>query len=405
MIAGRWQLPVHSPVGMDMLAAGAWAAVHPRAARQASASLTGLLTRSLAARSVVLTDSGTSALVIALRALVPPGGAVALPAWGCIDLTAAAAFAGVRVRLYDLDPLTLGPDLDSLDRTLARGVAAVVVTHLYGYPADVVAVRALASRFGVPVIEDAAQRAGATLHGCELGSFGDIAVLSFGRGKGTTGGSGGALAVRTPEMERGIASFGAHLARSRGARPLAMLAAQWMLGRPALYGGPASIPGLRLGEMVYRPARRPAAIAGTAAAALMRAIRRDPAEVRDRRANAVRLTAIAATRRGMEVVRPVSGAEPGYLRFVVRNARADHAPAPRLGILRGYPATLDEHEPMRPLLMHGEVAGAGARVLRDTAFTIPTHSMVSTSDLAGITTWLGGLRYESRDEAGTTIRD
>ena len=63
-----------------------------------------------AATDVVLTDSGTSALILALQALVPAGGTVAYPAYACIDLTAAALGAGMRVRLYDLDPATLSPD-------------------------------------------------------------------------------------------------------------------------------------------------------------------------------------------------------------------------------------------------------------------------------------------------------
>lgn len=380
----RWQLPVHSPVGVDTLAAGASAALGRDAAGRAAGRLASLL----GGRATVLTDSGTSALVLALQALVPAGGTVALPGWGCIDISAAAAFTGARVRLYDVSPETMSPDLASLERALARGVDAVVVAHFYGYPADVGAVRALAARFGARVIEDAAQRAGATLHGLPLGTHGDVTVLSFGRGKGTTGGAGGALVVNASALVQRAAEARASLARSRGLRPLAATAVQWLLGRPAVYGLPASLPGLRLGEMVYHPAHAPAAMSDAATAMVVRSLARDPREVRVRRTRAARLRAVLEDQPGLTGVDPLPGAKPGYLRFVVRASGARRPPAPRLGILPGYPMTLDEHPPLRPLLLPGEEAGPGARALRDSVLTLPTHSLVTEADLARLVRWL-----------------
>jgi hypothetical protein len=83
----------------------------------------------------------------------------------------------------------------------------------------------------------------------------------------------------------------------------------------------------------------------------------------------------------------VAGAQAGYLRFVVLDAEGHAAPSPRLGVLRGYPLTLEEHAPLRTALMPGESAGSGSRTLRDRLFTIPTHSLVVASDLARIEEW------------------
>ena len=68
-----------------------------------------------------------------------------------------------------------------------------MVVHLYGVPADPEPVRAALAGAGAVLIEDAAQGAGASLRGRPLGGFGDLSVLSFGRGKGNTAGRGGAL--------------------------------------------------------------------------------------------------------------------------------------------------------------------------------------------------------------------
>src|SRR5262249_44483228 len=122
-------------------------------------------------------------LVLAMRIAAGTSGVVGLPSYACVDLAAAALGAGVRVRLYEVDPATLSPDLDSVRRMISRGVSAIVIAHLFGYPSDVPAVRELADREGVPVIEDAAQGAGGSLHQTRLGALGELAVLSFGRGK------------------------------------------------------------------------------------------------------------------------------------------------------------------------------------------------------------------------------
>ena len=140
------------------------------------------------AQQVVLTDSGTSALLLAIKVAVPPNGIVALPAWGCYDLATAAEGADVRVALYDVDPHTLAPDPESLRGALALGAQGIVIAHFYGVPVDMEAVKRTADAAGATVIEDAAQAIGATWRGRPVGSNGALGVLSFGRGKGLNGG-------------------------------------------------------------------------------------------------------------------------------------------------------------------------------------------------------------------------
>src|SRR5439155_19022642 len=135
----------------------------------------------------VLTASGTQALELAIRAAAAATGescAVALPAYSCYDVAAAAVGAGVRMALYDVDPATLAPDLDSLTATLAAGAQVVVVAPLYGMPVDWDAIEQRVAPFGAIPIEDAAQGHGAEWRGARLGSGGRLSVLSFGRGKG-----------------------------------------------------------------------------------------------------------------------------------------------------------------------------------------------------------------------------
>jgi perosamine synthetase len=409
----RYLPPVSSPTCFRALTRAAVEAARPENGSSASGAASDRVATALRERygatAVALTDSGTSALVIALRAMVPEGGTVALPAYGCVDLIAAAIRAGVRVRLYDVDPRSLGPDLDSMRRTLARGADAVVATHLYGYPVDMEVVLGLAHAAGARVIEDAAQHAGARMNGAPVGSSGPVTVLSFGRGKGTSGGRGGALfATRSADssVASAIASWErvgvradsngiAHApsAASAGWSDLGRAAAQWAFGRPPLYVIPASIPALELGQTAYRPAGEPERLSHAAAALVEVALARVDADRATRAARAAWYTERLADIAALDLVDPIAGAEPGYLRFPVLArlaADAKRIPAPPLGVVRTYPLPLGE-EPAAAAVMHlREPTMPGAREICSRLFTLPTHAAVTDADAERVLGWARG---------------
>jgi dTDP-4-amino-4,6-dideoxygalactose transaminase len=347
-----------------------------------------------AADQALLVDSGTTALRVALEGAREVAGAnpVALPAYSCYDLASAAVGAGIEVLLYDLDPRTLGPEESSLHRVLERTPGVLVLAHLFGYPVDWERIRLLARTSGVLVVEDAAQGAGGLLQGTLLGSFGSLTVLSFGRGKGITAGGGGALLARGEVGGRVLAAGACRVAEgTRGGREVAVLIAQWVFGRPGLYGVPASIPGLRLGETVYRPPHDPKGMSAAAAGALHVTLGHGAAEVEHRRQNARRLTVRARAGGRVHVPEPVAGSEPGYLRLPVL-LQGDRDPAlaavGRLGIAPGYPQPLAEQGPLRAVVRNGGDSFPGAHHLAERLVTLPTHSRLAEEELAALEAWL-----------------
>lgn len=391
----RHQLPVASPLSATILLGATSDAVLGLDRR---AYVTETIAREFNASAVLLTDSGTSALVLALQMAAGTAGTVAMPAYACVDLIAAARFADVRVSLYDVDPLTLTPDLDSLRRVAADGVRAIVVAHLYGYPADVPAIREIAAESGAVIIEDAAQHAGATLRGIRAGSMGDVSVLSFGRGKGTTAGNGGALlAFATPWTDT-IAQRSAELeVASSGHTDLIGAAASWALGRPELYSIPASIPLLHLGETVYHEAHAPRRMTRAAGSILTRTLSRAADATAARRRKALALRAAAEQSRRVQSVTPLVGADPGYLRFPVR-VRDDMPPAPELGITAAYPRALSNEPELQPILRDSSEPLHGAHDLARRLVTLPTHDMVTPNDIEAIAQWLRGSGSHSRPD-------
>lgn len=367
------------------------------------ARLREVLNREFSADDVALFASGTHALQVALadaRRGVGwvPAPTVALPAFTCFDVATAAVGAGLRIALYDIDPETLAPDLESLSGALAEGAQIVVVAPLFGFPVDWEGVRATAAPHGARIIEDAAQGSGATWHGTRLGSLGETSVLSFGRGKGWTGGCGGALLTRrrgAPRAVRNGRRLGAEL------RALTLASAQWAFGRPALYGIPAAVPWLGLGETRYRDPTPPRPLPRTAARLLLHDVAASRQEGEERRRRAERLLATLERSARVRPIRPLPGAVPGYLRLPLRVAGggglgglaglAQRDVARRLGVSRSYPHCLGDLPAVRERLVDSSRTWPGAEALARELITLPTHSLLSERDmeqLARVVGWL-----------------
>lgn len=387
--APRFLPPVHSPLTLGAIAAGLRAmTVGGEAARHA---LGGLIRTRWAPEQFVMTDSGTSALALGLMLANRLGRApVALPAYGCYDLATAVDAAGVPFTLYDVDPLTLGPEPESLQLALARGARSVVVVHMYGIPADLDAVRAVAGP-DVLLIEDAAQGAGIQRDGRAAGTHGDLGVLSFGRGKGMTGGRGGALLLNRADLGRAFSELVEELpGGGRGSPGDALrLLAQWLLARPWLYAIPTALPWLGLGETVYRPAHSPAGLASLSAGVAEQTIRLVRGEALARRRTATLLAGRLEGRPGITMAgRVPAGWEAGWLRFPALFAPSLQARSTRLrpyGVYPGYP------KPLSRLPGFGEraVGGGGLRFpgaeqLAAELVTFPVHSLVTPADVEAV---------------------
>jgi dTDP-4-amino-4,6-dideoxygalactose transaminase len=145
--------------------------------------------------------SGTDALVLALRALdIGPGDEVIVPALSFYASAEAVLLVGAEPVLVDIDPQTLTLCPQAAAAAITPRTKALMPVHLYGVPADMPALAALAQRRGLKLIEDAAQAAGAALDGRPVGSWGDACCYSFYPTK-NLGGAGDGGMVTTPHAE------------------------------------------------------------------------------------------------------------------------------------------------------------------------------------------------------------
>jgi dTDP-3-amino-3,4,6-trideoxy-alpha-D-glucose transaminase len=152
----------------------------------------------LGVRHCVGVANGTDALVIALRALgVKPGDEVVVPSFTFYATAEAVAAMGATPVFCDVDPDTFCVTPDTVRAALTPATRAIVPVHLFGNVAPIAELREL----GLPILEDAAQAAGATIDGARAGSLGDAATFSFFPSKNLPClGDGGAIATNDDEV-------------------------------------------------------------------------------------------------------------------------------------------------------------------------------------------------------------
>jgi dTDP-4-amino-4,6-dideoxygalactose transaminase len=147
---------------------------------------------------VVGVANGTDAITIALRALgIGPGDEVVVPSFTFYATVEAVIAAGARPTFCDVDRETRNVTVATVSAALTPACKAIVAVDLFGCPAPLPELREL----GLPVVEDAAQAAGARLHGRRAGTLGDVATFSFYPSKNLPCfGDGGAIATADGEL-------------------------------------------------------------------------------------------------------------------------------------------------------------------------------------------------------------
>jgi len=156
--------------------------------------------------------NGTDALFIALKALgVGEGDEVITVANSFVATSEAIKMAGARVVFADINPATYNIDVDQLASKITAKTKAIIPVHLYGQPADMAPIAALAKKHGLRVIGDAAQAHGAMYHGQPIAKLADITCFSFYPGKNLGAyGDAGALVTDNAEWATAARMFANH---------------------------------------------------------------------------------------------------------------------------------------------------------------------------------------------------
>ncbi|RWX43059.1 dTDP-4-amino-4,6-dideoxygalactose transaminase [Candidatus Electrothrix aarhusensis] len=154
--------------------------------------------------------SGTAALKVALTALgVGIGDEVITQGFTFVATWEAILDVGAVPVFTEVDQ-TLNMDPTDLEKKITSKTRAIIPVHMLGAPARIVEIKAIADKYGVPVLEDTAQAPGARLNGQHLGTFGHFGTFSFDSVKTITTGEGGMVISNDEELWRNCSEYHDH---------------------------------------------------------------------------------------------------------------------------------------------------------------------------------------------------
>lgn len=152
------------------------------------------------AQKVLLTTSGTSALDMAMLLCdLQPGDEVILPSYTFSSTATAAVMAGARLVFVDIRPDTMNIDEMKIEAAITEKTKVIMVVHYAGVACEMDTIMAIARKYGLKVVEDAAQGVTSKYKGRYLGTIGDFGCYSFHETKNLSMGEGGALVINHPE--------------------------------------------------------------------------------------------------------------------------------------------------------------------------------------------------------------
>ncbi len=155
----------------------------------------------LGAARVQTVNSGTVSLEVILRALgIGPGDEVIIPPYTFIATATAVLMVGAIPVFADIDPASNNMDPQKAEGAITPRTRAIMPVHIAGVPADMDAFTALAGKYKLSLIEDAAQAHGSEWNGRKVGSLGTAGSFSFQLSKNMSAGEGGAIVTNDEEL-------------------------------------------------------------------------------------------------------------------------------------------------------------------------------------------------------------
>lgn len=157
----------------------------------------------LEGRPAVAVNSGTAGLHLGLLAVgVGAGDEVIVPSFTFAATGNSVALTGATPVFADIELDTFSIDPAAVEAAITPRTKGILPVHLYGHPARMRELAAIAAKHGIALYEDAAQAHGASLDGTPVGTFGEFAMFSLYPTKNMTSGEGGMVSAATPELAR-----------------------------------------------------------------------------------------------------------------------------------------------------------------------------------------------------------
>ncbi|MCC2641094.1 MAG: putative Aminotransferase [Nitrospira sp.] len=338
-------------------------------------------------------SSGKAALMLILQALhgLSTRRKVIVPGYTCFSVPSAVLRAQLEVMLCDVDSRSFDFDFDQLTRIADSEVLCVLATHLLGFGVDVPRIVELCRQRGIFVVEDVAQALGGDREGKPFGTMGDVAFLSFGRGKNISCGSGGAILSNDDRIGEAITRYHTQLPEES---ILGMLknwlevVATQLLINPSCYWIPTGLPFLKLGETKFYK-DFPVARMDSVRAGLLRGWKDRLAHATAIRTAHAQVTLESVGASSAQAIKPYPRGRSVYLRLplLMRSKQEKEAlcrvsSEEGLGVSSMYPSSIQHIAELRERLSSQHVPQS--TMLAERLVTLPTHEFLAPRDLQRI---------------------
>jgi dTDP-4-amino-4,6-dideoxygalactose transaminase len=316
---------------------------------------------------------------------------VAIPAYTCFSVPAAIIRSGIRIRLVDIDPLTMDYNYDELKASDLRNVLAIIGCNLFGILSDWNILVQIARENDLFLIDDAAQSMDSYSQNKASGNLGDAGFYSLGRGKNLSVISGGILVTGNEKIALNVSRNMKELKKNKSIYEIEMLFKIILYAlfiNPRLYWIPDKLPFLKLGQTIFDADfdMSDLSILQRCAGAAMFPGLKDLNAVRLKNARMIAERILNETQ--FQVPGFSADESPIYLRLpVLASDRRERDAAinalQQAGIKSSvmYPSTINQIDGIESHLSNPEGEFKGALTVVDRLFTLPTHNYVKDSDI------------------------
>jgi len=158
----------------------------------------------LKVKHLLFVTNGTIALQMAIKALDLKGEIITTP-FSFVATTSSIVWEGCKPVFVDIDKNTLNIDASKIEAAITKGTSAILATHVYGNPCDVLAIEKIAQKHHLKVIYDGAHAFGVQINGRSVFEYGDISICSLHATKLYHSGEGGLIITKDPELLKKLA--------------------------------------------------------------------------------------------------------------------------------------------------------------------------------------------------------
>ncbi len=158
----------------------------------------------LGVNHLLFVTNGTVALQMAIKALDLKGEVITTP-FSFVATTSSIVWEGCTPLFVDIDPVSLNIDATKIEATITENTSAILATHVYGNPCDVLAIEKIAQKHNLKVIYDGAHAFGVQAHGKSIFEYGDIAACSLHATKLYHSIEGGLVITKDPDLLKELA--------------------------------------------------------------------------------------------------------------------------------------------------------------------------------------------------------